>query len=181
MSKHWIYALGLVAAVTVAAPAGAEAQGRFNGLDRNRDGVVTRAEWRGNDTSFRNQDRNGDGVLSGAELNQGSTALVPVWWGYDANRDGRVSRGEWPGILVDFDLLDTNDDGWLSRSEVNNARVVHERRHGNTVGTAGKKAVKPVKVKPNTPAKVKPNTPVKAKPAKPGKPAGGRGRGNGRG
>jgi Ca2+-binding EF-hand superfamily protein len=41
---------------------------RFSGLDRNRDGVVTRQEWRGNDTSFRQQDRNRDGVLSGAEI-----------------------------------------------------------------------------------------------------------------
>ncbi|MDQ3169259.1 MAG: hypothetical protein M3Q55_03845, partial [Acidobacteriota bacterium] len=61
-------------------------------LDRNRDGVVTRAEWRGNDTSFRNQDRNRDGVISGAELNEGSTSIVPIWWGYDSDRDGRVSR-----------------------------------------------------------------------------------------
>ena len=41
---------------------------RFHGLDRNRDGVVTRAVWRGNDNSFRQQDRNRDGVLTGSEL-----------------------------------------------------------------------------------------------------------------
>ena len=41
---------------------------RFRGMDTNNDGRITRDEWRGNDTSFRNQDRNGDGVLSGSEL-----------------------------------------------------------------------------------------------------------------
>ena len=41
---------------------------RFRGMDRNRDGIVTRREWRGNDQSFRVHDRNSDGVLSGSEL-----------------------------------------------------------------------------------------------------------------
>src|SRR5213595_2410467 len=41
---------------------------RFQGLDRNHDGVITRAEWRGNDRSFQNEDWNGDGVLSGEEV-----------------------------------------------------------------------------------------------------------------
>ena len=29
---------------------------RFHGMDRNNDGVVSRAEWRGNDRSFSNAD-----------------------------------------------------------------------------------------------------------------------------
>jgi len=33
---------------------------RFQGMDSNRDGVITRREWRGSDTSFRTQDWNGD-------------------------------------------------------------------------------------------------------------------------
>ena len=41
---------------------------RFKGMDRNKDGRITRDEWRGNDTSFRNQDTDGNGVLSGSEL-----------------------------------------------------------------------------------------------------------------
>lgn len=44
---------------------------RFQGMDRNGDGRITRGEWRGNDTSFRNHDRNRDGVLSGSELRSG--------------------------------------------------------------------------------------------------------------
>ena len=34
------------------------------GYDTNNDGFISRQEWRGNDTSFRQLDRNGDGVIS---------------------------------------------------------------------------------------------------------------------
>jgi hypothetical protein len=44
---------------------------RFRGLDTNHNGVITRREWRGNDTSFRVHDRNGDGILSGYEVRTG--------------------------------------------------------------------------------------------------------------
>ncbi|MFL6291110.1 MAG: hypothetical protein ACJ759_09465 [Thermoanaerobaculia bacterium] len=39
---------------------------RMQGLDTDGDGRITRAEWRGNDTSFNQHDKNGDGVLAGA-------------------------------------------------------------------------------------------------------------------
>lgn len=45
---------------------------KHRGMDKNRDGVITRSEWRGNDNSFRKQDRNNDGVLSGDELRPGA-------------------------------------------------------------------------------------------------------------
>src|SRR5438477_8532308 len=38
---------------------------RFQDMDRNHDGIITRDEWRGSDQSFRMHDWNGDGVLSG--------------------------------------------------------------------------------------------------------------------
>ena len=41
--------------------------GRFNGLDNNNDGMISRAEWRGNDRSFRNHDRNNDGFITAQE------------------------------------------------------------------------------------------------------------------
>ena len=41
---------------------------RFQEMDENGDGVVTRAEWRGNRRSFRVHDRNSDGILSGDEV-----------------------------------------------------------------------------------------------------------------
>lgn len=45
---------------------------RFRGLDRNGDCMITRDEWRGSDTSFRQHDWNGDGVLSGDEVRPGA-------------------------------------------------------------------------------------------------------------
>src|SRR3989338_8488127 len=53
-------------------------QMRFQGLDRNKDGRITRNEWRGNDQSFSNEDWNGDGVLSGDEVLPGARRLGDV-------------------------------------------------------------------------------------------------------
>jgi EF hand len=41
---------------------------RFKEMDRDGDGVITRAEWQGSDQSFRENDSNNDGVLSGDEV-----------------------------------------------------------------------------------------------------------------
>ena len=43
----------------------------FRGLDRNHDGVISRAEWPGSNRSFAVLDGNGDGVLSSAEFLRG--------------------------------------------------------------------------------------------------------------
>jgi hypothetical protein len=49
---------------------GAQSQGRihFDDMDLNRDGVITRDEWRGSGRDFRAYDLNHDGVLSRTEL-----------------------------------------------------------------------------------------------------------------
>jgi hypothetical protein len=36
--------------------------------DKNRDGTISQAEWRGSISAFRQLDRNGDGVLLGSEI-----------------------------------------------------------------------------------------------------------------
>lgn len=109
---------------------------RFQGLDKNNDGVITRAEWRGNDQSFRNQDWNGDGVLSGNEVQPGAkrpstartgTAPPPASTGHDpdaavfahrdVNRDGVLTRAEFGGSVDDFNRVDFNKDGVLSPYE----------------------------------------------------------------
>ena len=43
-------------------------------MDANRDGAISRDEWRGSDQSFRVHDWNGDGVLSGGEVRVGASA-----------------------------------------------------------------------------------------------------------
>ena len=129
---------------------------RFAGMDENRDGVITRREWRGNDRSFENQDWNRDGILSGDEVRQGArrrgadTAAATGSTGrfayddwtaagfstLDRNRDQRVSREEWQADVETFRRVDRNSDGVLSRGEFlgddDQARTVDQ---GRTVDT----------------------------------------------
>ena len=61
--------------VVAVVPAGAQAQTarmRFESMDQNRDGAISRDEWRGSDRAFQNQDWNGDGQLSGNEVRLGA-------------------------------------------------------------------------------------------------------------
>ena len=43
-------------------------QARFRAMDTNRDGIITRREWRGGTAGFDRFDVNRDGVLSGSEV-----------------------------------------------------------------------------------------------------------------
>ena len=96
---------------------------RFAGMDRDGNGVITRNEWSGNDTSFANHDWDRNGVLSGDEIRPGAArpgrgnddARLHQW---DINRDGALSRSEWRGTTEAFNRLDINHDGVLSRSEL---------------------------------------------------------------
>jgi hypothetical protein len=104
---------------------------RFPQLDTNRDGRVSRSEWRGSDAAFRVRDWNRDGVLSGEEVRMGAYPpddsleardyRMPSGDRFDyldANNDGRVSENEWDGSLASFDRFDRNRDGWLTRNEL---------------------------------------------------------------
>lgn len=95
---------------------------RFYGLDTNRDGRITRDEWRGNQNSFNQHDWNGDGVLSGIEVTPGAQrpGSSDPFDRLDFNRDGRVALSEWNGDRNLFDRLDLNDDGFLTREEFRN-------------------------------------------------------------
>ncbi len=97
---------------------------RFYGLDTDRDGRITRDEWRGNQNSFNQHDWNGDGVLSGIEVTPGAQRPVSgnQFDRLDFNRDGRISLSEWPGDGTTFDRLDRNDDGVLTRQEFAGSR-----------------------------------------------------------
>jgi hypothetical protein len=94
----------------------AQDQMRFRGMDRDRDGVVTRAEWQGSDQSFRQQDRNGDGILSGDEGRAAQGAdIVNVFALADLDGSGRVTTQEWARA---FARLDANRDGLLIEDEL---------------------------------------------------------------
>lgn len=117
------------------APGQAAARQRFAGMDQNGDGVISRAEWRGSDQSFRVHDWNRDGVLSGDEVRQAVRESRAAEAGdfdpldsyndwsearfaaLDRNRDGRVARAEWVYDLDSFVRADRNRDGALTRTE----------------------------------------------------------------
>jgi Ca2+-binding EF-hand superfamily protein len=95
-------------------------------MDRNNDGVIARAEWRGNQQAFENQDWNNDGVLSGEEIEAagGSQAAnrparrVERFEALDVNNSGRIEPREWTGTVAAFNRLDANNDNVLSRAEM---------------------------------------------------------------
>jgi Ca2+-binding EF-hand superfamily protein len=94
----------------------AQDQMRFRAMDRNRDGVVTRAEWQGNDQAFRQQDRNGDGILSGDEVRPAqATGSVNAFALVDLDGNGQVTAQEWRRA---FTQLDVNRDGLLTEDEL---------------------------------------------------------------
>ena len=134
----------VVIAIFAALPATLFAQGQGRGqndgglriMDRNGDGVITQAEWRGSAQSFRNRDRNGDRRLSGNELrwgggrsdqqdddyfpppNQEFDDWTEDGFDYlDSNSDGRLTRAEWFYDPPSFVRADHNRDGVLTRTE----------------------------------------------------------------
>jgi hypothetical protein len=108
---------------------------RFRGMDTNGDGAISRAEWRGNNTSFNNQDWNNDGVLSGQEVRADGRRVGRRESDYDfdaldVNGNNRIERREWQARLDQFNRLDANGDNFLSRAELNGTA-------SSTVGTSG--------------------------------------------
>jgi Ca2+-binding EF-hand superfamily protein len=136
-STLWL-AAGLC--VGLAATADAQRRGtttiRFQELDRDGNGIITRQEWRGSDQSFRNHDWNGDGKLSGDEVRVGARRnnrwddrdieqsidreddwSVERFRLLDHDGDNRLSRSEWHAASELFTRLDRNRDNFLTAAE----------------------------------------------------------------
>ena len=122
--------------------AGAAAPIRFQAMDTDHDGVITRAEWRGSDEAFRQQDTNHDGVLSGKEVAPRPSTqlsvrqrdeLVAQFTRADRDGDRRLRRNEWTLDLGSFEQADANGDGMVTRGEfLNCACSRRQRRAGMT-------------------------------------------------
>jgi Ca2+-binding EF-hand superfamily protein len=140
MSTKLIYFLFLVLALPFLAQA-REFRDQYRGLDINNDGVITRQEWRGSDTSFNRHDLNGDGVISIREANGVGGVVNDILGGgpdsntntdttrnyhtsrfsnFDKNDDGIISPQEWDGSTRSFNRLDRNRDGVITRDEYYN-------------------------------------------------------------
>ena len=137
-SNVLIVALVLIAGGQTAA-AQREGGMRFQSMDLNNDGRITRAEWKGSDQSFKVHDWNGDGVLSGDEVRPGAHRAerpngdqkfdepdreyqfddwtVRGFNRIDDNRDNRITADEWHFDRESFRRADHNRDGVISRSE----------------------------------------------------------------
>ncbi len=120
---------------------------RFELMDTNGDGAVSRAEWRGSVRSFQNHDWNGDGQLSGDEVRIGAQRNsnwetadhAPnrleryVSWtaagftNLDHDRNGRITENEWHFDRETFSRVDRNRDGGLDRTEFLGANYDDDR------------------------------------------------------
>jgi len=122
----------------------AERYDDFLDIDRDRDGRISRNEWRWEPADFNRLDQNQDGWLTRPEYmgtavdnrashfpdpllsNAGTITTAPAPVGedrnsrfarLDSNGDGRISRAEWGDDKKSFNALDDNDNGMVSREE----------------------------------------------------------------
>jgi Ca2+-binding EF-hand superfamily protein len=94
---------------------------RFDYLDTNNDGRISRAEWHGTAERFTVLDDNRDGVLTRVEMRGTSEPPPDLFTSVDVNRDNRISRDEWHWSRPSFDNRDDNRDGILTREEFTNS------------------------------------------------------------
>jgi Ca2+-binding EF-hand superfamily protein len=109
---------------------------RFAYLDSDGNGRIELDEWHATSREFNRLDRNSDGVLSRAELGaEPPTApATESFASLDTNRNGTISFNEWHWSRASFDRRDTNRNGVLDRNEF---------RGTGAVGTSGRMIVVP--------------------------------------
>ena len=107
----------------------------FSNLDYNRDNRVDRNEWHGTRGRFDGLDRDRDGFLTRAEFAGTADAPPDLFASVDANRDGAVTPDEWYWDQASFGARDLNRDGRISRDEVNRTGgVTAKQTQAHTAG-----------------------------------------------
>jgi Ca2+-binding EF-hand superfamily protein len=128
----------------------------FLALDRNRDNRVSREEWPSDVETFRRADANRDGVLSRPEfLGEDTTdassrpradrderiddrdGVRDRFNSLDTNNDSRISRAEWTGTAERFAVLDVNRDAVLTRQELGGPQAAPRREVRTEAWTQG--------------------------------------------
>jgi len=116
---------------------------RVREMDTDRDGVVTRAEWRGSDQAFRRHDTNGDGVLSGAEVrnepNEVIVKAVERWTNTGVEvREGEVVRIESAGtVQLSAAAEDTSSPGGAGSGRRAPSAPLPDRPTGGLIARIG--------------------------------------------
>lgn len=113
--------------IALAADTPATPAPRLAKLDTNGDGVIDRSEAAANPrlaAKFDELDKNKDGKLSRDELPRWQHGRRghggERWAALDVNKDGRISREEAkadPRLAARFDQLDLNKDGYLDKAD----------------------------------------------------------------
>ncbi len=120
--------------------------GRVRDMDTDRDGVVTRAEWRGTDQAFREHDTNGDGVLSGAEVRDEPGEVIVKAADRWTNtgvfvREGDVVRIESAGtVQLSGDAADTSSPGGAGSGRRAPSAPLPDRPAGGLIARIGNAA-----------------------------------------
>lgn len=131
MKYAWIIAALLVPLALAAHEPGKDG-GRFDGIDADRDGTISRAEAASSPRltqKFDELDQDKNGNLTKAELDQHMhdkrqemhDRMEQRFKSADANGDGQLSSDEakgMPHIAQNFAAIDTNGDGLVSRDEL---------------------------------------------------------------
>ena len=93
---------------------------RFDGLDRNRDGRVSRTEWPYGVEEFFRADRNRDGALSATEFagSDFDDDRGDRFEYLDVNGNNGIERGEWHASAAAFEWLDRDNNNVISRQEM---------------------------------------------------------------
>ena len=141
-------ALAGVAVASAQADAGAANKGecggrggfamhRFENLDQNKDGKVTRAEMLSRATErFDKADTNKDGKVTPEERKASFQQFAEQRFAeQDKNKDGALSADELPGHFAKrMEKFDTNKDGKLTRAELQALADQHKGRFGKHFG-----------------------------------------------
>jgi len=124
----------------------ASSPGPVRDMDIDRDGVVTRAEWRGTEQAFHDRDANSDGVLSGAEVRDDADQLIVAatrrWTSTGVFvRAGDVIQIESAGtVQLSADAADTSSPGGAGSGRRAPSAPMPDRPAGGLIARIGNSA-----------------------------------------